>query len=158
MEVERGASMAHSCLYRYIICTRKISELDTSVNFIGYAVTALQQGFTAFLCNPEGTMRHAYGAVIDRQPHLVRSDKPYEIQWPEWLVGGHDVLRERYGGDWGNLNDTYRVTTDSSRQNFEAFGAGACNEYCAQFVRAPQPEEHPGSGTPYGTGRLYSWS
>lgn len=50
--------MAHSCLYRYIICRRKISELDTSVNLIGYAVTALHHGFTAFSRNQMDTMCH----------------------------------------------------------------------------------------------------
>jgi hypothetical protein len=43
-----------------------------------------------------------------------------------------------------------------ARRNFEVLGA--CNKYCAQFVRAPLSEEHPDSGTPHGTGTLYSWS
>ncbi|WP_317442668.1 CPCC family cysteine-rich protein [Streptomyces collinus] len=42
-----------------------------------------------------------------------------------------------------------------ARQNFETIGA--CNEYRAQFVRDPLPEEHPDRSKPYGTGTLYSW-
>ncbi len=143
------------------------------MNLIGYAITALQQGFTIFPCNPQGTMCPQSGDVIDKQPHLVQPDKPYKIRWGEWatrdmdriiaawshspaanpaiacgpsgllvvdcdiakgefalkgtayedlhdrlgpMVDGHDVLREmcqRYGGDWDELNDTYRVQTGS---------------------------------------------
>lgn len=143
------------------------------MNLIAYAITALQQGFTIFPCNPEGTMCPQSGAVIDKQPHLVQPDRPYKIRWSEWatndldrviaawthspaanpaiacapsgllvvdcdiakeefalkgtpyedlherlgpLVDGHDALREmceRYGGDWEELNNTYRVCTGS---------------------------------------------
>lgn len=39
-----------------------------------------------------------------------------------------------------------------ARRNFEAFGA--CSRRRAHLVRDPAPEEHPDSGTPYGTGTL----
>lgn len=129
-------------------------------NLIGYAISALQQGFTIFPVQPN-----------EKTPHRLFPDKPYTIRWSEettrsldqvikiwsWspsanigiackpsgllvvdcdvaktpgqlkdtayvelheklgpLVDGHDVLREvcsRHGGDWDELNDTYRVCT-----------------------------------------------
>jgi hypothetical protein len=129
-------------------------------NLIGYALTAIRQGFTIFPVQPG-----------EKTPHKLYPDKPYTIRWSEewtrdvdrvikiwsWspaanigvackpsgllvvdcdvaktpgqlkgtayealheklgpLVDGHDVLREvcaRHGGDWDELNDTYRVCT-----------------------------------------------
>ena len=47
------------------------------------------------------------------------------------------------------------LSLSRARQNFGTIGA--CNEYSVQFVRAPRSEEHPESGTPYGSGTLHSW-
>lgn len=54
----------------------------------------------------------------------------------------------------GGLNRS--LSLRQARRNFHVFGA--CDERGAQFARAPLPEEHPDSGTPYGIGTLYSGS
>jgi hypothetical protein len=143
------------------------------MNLIAYAVAAVQQGHWIFPCNSAGTTCPESGDVIDKQPHLLRPDRPYKVRWGEeatnsldraieiwsWspsaniglackpsgllvvdcdtakaeyqlrgtryeslheklgpMVDGHDVLKavcEEHGGDWDELNDTYRVCTGS---------------------------------------------
>jgi hypothetical protein len=68
--------------------------------------------------------------------------------WEDDGQDEHDVDVVRGGPN-------HDLSLSLARQNFGAIGA--CNEYCAQFVRAPRPEEHPESGAPYGSGTLHSW-
>ncbi|MET8412345.1 CPCC family cysteine-rich protein [Streptomyces sp. NPDC005195] len=74
---------------------------------------------------------------------------PRSTSWEDHGQDEHDA-NEVHGGP------NHGLSLWKARRNFETIGA--CNEHCAQFVRAPLPEEHPHSGTPYGTGTLYSWS
>ncbi|GAA3847876.1 hypothetical protein GCM10022207_06570 [Streptomyces lannensis] len=66
-----------------------------------------------------------------------------------------DDGQDEHDADEVHGGPNHDLSLRQARRNFVAIGA--CNEYCTQFVRAPRPEEHPDSGTPHGTGTLYSW-
>jgi hypothetical protein len=67
-----------------------------------------------------------------------------------------DDGQDEHDADEVRGGPNHDLSLRQARQNFEAIGA--CNEYCAQFVRDPLSEEHPGYGTPFGTGTLHSLS
>ncbi|MFE4847266.1 CPCC family cysteine-rich protein [Streptomyces sp. NPDC056690] len=67
-----------------------------------------------------------------------------------------DDGQDEHDADEFRGGPNHDLSLRQARQNFESIGA--CNEHCAQFVRDPLPEEHPGSGTLFGTGTLHSLS
>ncbi|MFE0101209.1 bifunctional DNA primase/polymerase [Streptomyces sp. NPDC059009] len=66
------------------------------MGLIGYAVAAVQRGWSVFPCNPCGTRCPQSGDVIDKQPHLVVPSKPYKLRWGEWATSDLDRVIEAW--------------------------------------------------------------
>ncbi|WP_433451481.1 CPCC family cysteine-rich protein [Streptomyces sp. CA-142005] len=70
------------------------------------------------------------------------------------VCGGAEDGQDQHDAHVVRGGSNLDLSLGQARRNFAAFGS--CDEYCARFVRASLPHEHPDSGTPHSAGRLHA--